>query len=633
MILLSAQSLTKHFGPDPVLSGVTFDLHSGQRVGLVGPNGTGKSTLLKILAGRETADAGDVDVHATVRIGYLQQHADFIAGRTVWDEAREAMRDLIALAKRSEDVAFAISATNDPRERNRLETEFDQLQHELHQREGYTLDHKLERVLEGLGFNRDTFSQDATHLSGGQQNRLLLAKLLLTEPEILLLDEPNNHLDIAATEWLEEYLVKSSQAMLVVSHDRYFLDKVTEHTLELFHGTTDRYKGNFSAYWRLKLERLEVQRRTYDKQQTEISKMEDFVRRHHAGQKHQQAEDRRKKLERIERVEPPREIIAPTMAFPKATRTGDIVLRVEHVSKQYADWLFRDVQFDLQRGERWGVLGPNGSGKTTLLRCLLGEVKPDEGNIIWGTGVQVGYFDQLLQQLDDKTPVVDAIRPTHKEFVEQERRDLLARFGLTGDLAFQTVESLSGGERNRAALAQLAATDANVLVLDEPTNHLDLWARDALESTLREFAGTVLFVSHDRYFLNRVADHVLVLEPGRVSIIDGNYDAYLYRIRQRDLDTSVIQHDTKTQSGNASTRRAREKPPRQKRKFPYRKLEELEMEILEHEMRIEQIHSELVSPEVLRDGQQVKVRQAELQQLQEELAQLYEHWEEAVELN
>ena len=633
MILLSAQSLTKHFGPDPVLSGITFDLHSGQRVGLVGPNGTGKTTLLKILAGRETADAGDVDVHATVRIGYLQQHADFIAGRTVWDEAREAMRDLIALAKRSEDVAFAISATNDPSERTRLETEFDQLQHELHQREGYTLDHKLERVLEGLGFNRDTFSQDVTHLSGGQQNRLLLAKLLLAEPEILLLDEPNNHLDIAATEWLEEYLVKSSQAMLVVSHDRYFLDKVTEHTLELFHGTTDRYKGNFSTYWRQKLERLEVQRRTYDKQQTEISKMEDFVRRHHAGQKHQQAEDRRKKLERIERVEPPREIIAPTMAFPKATRTGDIVLRVEHVSKQYADWLFRDVQFDLQRGERWGILGPNGSGKTTLLRCLLGEVKPDEGNIIWGTGVQVGYFDQLLQQLDDETPVVDAIRPTHKEFVEKERRDLLARFGLTGDLAFQTVESLSGGERNRAALAQLAATDANVLVLDEPTNHLDLWARDALESTLREFAGTVLFVSHDRYFLNRVADHVLVLEPDRVSIIDGNYDAYLYRIRQRDLDTSVIQHDTKTQSGNASTRRAREKPPRQKRKFPYRKLEELEMEILEHETRIEQIHSELVSPEVLRDGQQVKALQTELQQLQDKLAELYEHWEEAVELN
>lgn len=633
MILLSAQSLTKHFGPNPVLSGITFDLHSGQRVGLVGPNGTGKSTLLKILAGQETADAGDVNVHATARIGYLQQHANFIAGRTVWDEAREAMKDLITLAKRSEDVALAISATKDPGERNRLETEFDQLQHELHQREGYTLDHKLERVLAGLGFNRDTFSQDTTHLSGGQQNRLLLAKLLLAEPEILLLDEPNNHLDIAATEWLEEYLVKSSQAMLVVSHDRYFLDKVTEHTLELFHGTTDRYKGNFSAYWRQKLERLEVQRRTYDKQQTEISKMEDFVRRHHAGQKHQQAEDRRKKLERIERVEPPREIIAPAMTFPKATRTGDIVLRVEHVSKQYADWLFRDVLFDIQRGERWGILGPNGSGKTTLLRCLLGEVKPDEGNIIWGTGVQVGYFDQLLLQLDDETPVVDAIRPTHKEFFERERRDLLARFGLTGDLAFQTVKSLSGGERNRAALAQLAATDANVLVLDEPTNHLDLWARDALESTLREFAGTVLFVSHDRYFLNRVADHVLVLEPDRVSIIDGNYDAYLYRMRQRDLDNSVIQHDVKTQSGSTSSRRAREKTPRQKRKFPYRKVEELELEILKHETRIEQIHSELASPEVLRDGQQVKALQTELQQLQDKLAELYEHWEEAVELN
>jgi ATP-binding cassette subfamily F protein 3 len=615
-----------------VLNGVTFDVRRGERISLVGPNGAGKTTLLRILNGREQADSGSVALHASARLGFLEQQPEFEPSHTVWDEARSALEDLIALAHQAEQLAHAISSAAEEDQRRRLGEQFDRLQHELHHRGGYNLDYKIERVLEGLGFARGSFQQPVGQLSGGQQNRLLLAKLLLAEPDLMLLDEPSNHLDIEATEWLEDFLLESKQAILVVSHDRYFLDKVTFRTLELFRGTVDSYPGNFTAYTRQKAERLEVQRRTYDKQQTEIAKMEDFVRRHHYGQKHAQAEDRRKKLERIERVEMPREIAAPVMGFPAAARCGDIVLRVERLSKSFDQPLFADLSFDILRGEKWGVLGPNGSGKTTLLRCMLGQQKPDGGQAVLGTGVKVGYFDQLLDCLDAEAQVVDAIRPDHKEFVEQQRRDLLARFGISGDMVFQQVGSLSGGERNRTALALLAASDANFLVLDEPTNHLDLWARDALEKSLREYDGTVLFVSHDRYFLNQVADHLLVVEPGRFRVIEGNYDTYLHLLRRhRTNDRPSPNRDAK--SAPPASKSPRQKTDRPKRQFPYRKVADLEAEIHQVESRIEQLHQALASPDVLRDGEKVRQAKAELDNQQQHLSTLYEHWEEACELN
>ena len=322
------------------------------------------------------------------------------------------------------------------------------------------------------------------------------------------------------------FLVDSSAAILVVSHDRYFLDKVTTRTLELLRGTVDSYPGNFSAYRRQKEERLLVERRTYQKQQLEIEKAKEFIRRNHYGMKHAQAEDRRKKLERIELVPPPREIAAPPMRFPPAARSGDIVVRAEGLGKSYDRRLFAGLDLQITRGQRWGLLGPNGSGKTTLLRCLLGQEQPDEGHSRLGQGLTVGYFDQQLAGVDDDRAAVDAIRPPHKQFNQQQRRDLLARFGLGGDTQLQRVDELSGGERCRAALARLAAADANFLVLDEPTNHLDLWARDSLERALLAFDGTVLFVSHDRYFVNQVADHLLIIEDQRIRVIEGNYDAY-----------------------------------------------------------------------------------------------------------
>ncbi|MBX9789099.1 MAG: ABC-F family ATP-binding cassette domain-containing protein [Pirellulales bacterium] len=647
MILVTVSELRKHFGPEPVLDGVSFDLRPGERVGLVGPNGAGKTTLMRIVAGLESFDAGTLALHPTARLGYLAQRPDFTLGRTLWDEAESALVHLKALAAEAEEAAHRLAASpHDDPEHERLAARYDRLQHEVAQHGAYEFRYRIERVLDGLGFARQAHSQPVESLSGGQQNRLLLAKLLLGGADLLLLDEPSNHLDIEATEWLERFLVESQQAMLVVSHDRYLLDKVTNRTLELVNGTVESYPGNFSQYWRLKGERLEVERRTFERQQEFIAKTEDFIRRNKYGQKSAQAKDREKKLARVEAVARPRTIAAPAFGFPAAARTGDIVLRVEHLAKGYDRALFDDLNWDVLRGQHWGVLGPNGSGKTTLLRCLVGQVRPDAGHVITGTGVQLGYYDQMLTGLDPQSQVVDAIRPPRKEFTEPQRRDLLAKFGLTGDAVFQTAASLSGGERSRAALARLAAEEANVLVLDEPTNHLDLWARDALERALMEFDGTVLFVSHDRYFLNRVADHMLVLDPPRVRVIDGNYETFLalqesWRAAAgaaedrsvRQTDESRTDAEADGTSPSTATARADGKPARRKRRFPYRKAADIEHEIHERETSIAQLEASLATAEVYRSAQRMREVPAQIAAEKASLARLYEHWEEATELN
>ncbi len=365
------------------------------------------------------------------------------------------------------------------------------------------------------------------------------------------------------------------------------------------------------------------------------------MRRHHHGQKHAQAEDRRKKLERIERVPPPRVIESPPMKFPDAARSGDIVLRVEKSSKSFEQPLFQDLSFDILRGERWGILGSNGTGKTTMLRCVLGRESLDGGTITLGSGVIVGYFDQMLTSLTDDLPAIEAVRPAGKEFNEQQRREMLARFGIRGDMVFQPIKQLSGGERNRVALARLAASDVNFLILDEPTNHLDLWARDSLEQALCNFNGTLLCVSHDRFFLNQVVDHLIILRPGHHQIVRGNFEAYLQgNVASKAVQTkdSVATDSSRTSPECPSTnsrdaKNAGSGKPRRKRRFPYRKVEDLESEIFAKESEVETLHERLGTPDVLRDGDQVKEIQRQIEAVQEELKPLYEHWEEANELN
>lgn len=668
MILLAGTELVKHFGPQPVLAGVSLEIRPQDKVGLVGPNGAGKTTLLAILAGKLKADRGRVQIHRSCRVAYLEQQPRFDTCRALWDEAASALADLQDLARRAEQAARDVAEAVDEPERERLAARYDRLQQELAQRDAYHLDHKVERVLDGLGFARATFGQPVAQLSGGQLNRLLLAKLLLQEPDLMLLDEPSNHLDLDASQWLEGYLAESRQALVVVSHDRYFLDRVTNRTFELFQGTIEDYPGNFSTYWRLKQERLLVQSRAYERQQAYIEKAEEFIRRNQYGQKHAQAKDREKKLARLARVAPPRRIEAPAMGFPQADRTGDVVFRVEQLDKSYTKPLFAGLSFSVARGERWGILGPNGSGKSTLLRLLVGEVQPDEGRITLGTGTRIAYFDQARRIVADDLSVLEAVRPEGMLMSEEQRRSLLARFGLAGDAVLQPVCSLSGGERSRAALARLAAASPNVLLLDEPTNHLDLWACDSLERSLLEFNGTVVFVSHDRYFLNRVADHLIVFEADRVRVVEGNYDTYEHlrrtawaepargaastgagpwpRERGARGDASSrgdgIASAPGADDGGAAAGRVGGKSAavgnsggrvRRQWRFPYRKLADLEEEIFALESRIAELHAALADPEVVRDGNRVRAVRAELEDRRKSLQLLYEHWEEAVERN
>jgi len=638
MILLDVEGVRKHFGPEPVLDGVTFQVRPGERIGLAGPNGCGKTTLLRILAGAEEPDGGSVARHASLHLEYLEQQPGFAPGRTLREEAAAALADLFGLQHEAESVAVALAEAEDEPARRRLTSRYDHLQQALEQQDAYNLDHKIERVLTGLGFGPERFAQPVESLSGGEQNRLLLAKLLLAEPNLMLPDEPSNHLDVASTEWLEDFLIDSSAAMLVVSHDRYFLDKLTERTLELFRGTVDSYAGNFSAYCRQKQERLLVERRTYERQQAEIAKAEEFIRRNAYGQKHAQAEDRRKKLARIERVEPPRQIDPPPMHLPSGGRSGDLVLRAERLAKSYGRPLFTGLAVEITRGERWAILGPNGCGKTTLLRCLLGLVEPDEGTARLGTGVEVGYFDQHLAELEPALPVVDAVRPAQRPLGQGERRSLLARFGFRGEQVFQPVENLSGGERCRAALARLAAAEPNFLVLDEPTNHLDLWAREALQEALRRFGGTVLFVSHDRHFIDRVADHLIVMESGGVRIVAGNYRTYrqLAAPRASLPDESASPEGVAARAGAKGRREAAgrtDEPAKRKRRFPYRKVADIEEEIFGREAAIEELHQRLAAGATHRDGDLVRRIKAEIAAERAALETLYAHWEEATELN
>ncbi|MDR2754098.1 MAG: ABC-F family ATP-binding cassette domain-containing protein [Planctomycetaceae bacterium] len=716
-VILTVEHLRKYFSADPVLVDVSFQLRVGDKVGLVGPNGCGKTTLLNILAGREESEKGTIDKASGTSIGYLEQRHETASNRTVLEEAKLALAPLIEMQHEAEYLADQLAQTTDETELIRLSARYDRIHESLQHHDAYHFDYRIEKILHGVGFTDDEFAKPVSTLSGGEMNRLNLAQLLLEEPDVMLLDEPSNHLDLLATEWLENFLHDTSASVILVSHDRYFLDRVTNRTLELFHGTIDDYPGNFSKYSALKEERLTVQTRTYEKYIEEVEKAKDFIRRNHYGMKAAQAEDRRKKLERLMETpaSSPRKIESPPMHFSKPSRTGDIVFRCEKLSKSFTSGkpLFQDLTFDIERGQRWAILGPNGCGKTTLLRCLLNEITPDSGKSVYGQGLNIGYFDQQLHVLDDSLQVLDAIRPVNKKiFEEPARRNLLGSFGLTGDQQLQKVVSLSGGQRCRAALAKLSAEDANVLILDEPTNHLDLWARAALEKAIRDFEGTVLFISHDRYFVDRVADHLLIIQPdARFKILEGNYSTFRHmvskglmadpfltnafsdrkaaggvgksmvsvikqnpnrdnkeqnlwkansqskEIEQKKIDKKTAQplsnkkhkeplrkeEHWKNQQGKTgetvplgntdSLNATKTKKEKKVRKFPFRKIHEIEEEIFARETQIMAWNEDLLRPEIARDGERTKAIHHEIKEEQDKIALLYEHWEEASELN
>jgi ATP-binding cassette subfamily F protein 3 len=639
MLLLSCEGLERGFDEGPLFRNVGFELHAGERVGLVGPNGVGKSTLLKILAGLDRPDTGQVRLHAGSRVALLRQQPEFAPGRTLFAEAKSALDELLAAHDDMIHTAEALARATEEAERKSLAARYDRLHEMLSHHDAFNVDHKIEEVLDGLGFTREDYPRPVETFSGGQQSRLMLAKLLLSSPDVMLLDEPSNHLDIATTQWLEEYLVRQPEAMLIVSHDRYFLDRVVTKIFEMHKNRINAYPGNFKQYWRLREERYQQELKAWESQREYVEKQEEYIRRVHYGQLHKQAASRQKLLDRLERVERPTKIDSPHMHFGSVRRAGDLVLRAEGLSKSYDRPLFKDLSFDLPRGRRLGILGPNGSGKTTLLRVLLGDEEPDAGRVERGYQVEIGYYDQHLAILPPDKPAVRAVWPeSDPDVVEQSMRDLLGRFGINGDQVYQLVGSMSGGEKSRVALARLVAEGVNVLVLDEPTNHLDLWACDALEGSLKEYEGTVIVVSHDRYFLNQVCDLLIVLDgQGGAEVIHGNYDTYemmraqkVAAAKEKQAEKERRQKEAKPAARAAGGGSEKAK---KKRKFPYRKSADIEAEIAALEAELARVEEQLASPELYKDGEKVKRTTARFEQLKGDVARLYEHWEEAVELN
>jgi ATP-binding cassette subfamily F protein 3 len=627
MILISATGLGRQFAGDPVFSELRFEIRAGERIGLVGPNGAGKTTLMRLLSGDDSPDYGQLYVRPGIRVSLLRQEPDFAPGETLMEVARSGLASLVDLQRELEEAAGELAEAEDDADRQRASRRYESLRDQIEHQDAYSIDHRVEEILGGLGFRTGDFARAASTFSGGQQSRLMLAKLLLESPDVMLLDEPSNHLDIETTQWLESYLSRQPVAMVVVSHDRYFLDAVVTKIWELHEGAIAAYPGNYTQYWRLRSERAKVAQRQYERQQEQIADLEEYIRKYGAGQRAKQAHDREKKLARIERVETMRDIVGPRMGFGEVERSGDIVIEARKISKSYDRTLFKDVNLTVLRGQCVGVMGPNGAGKTTLIRILIGREKPDAGEVKLGHKVQVGYYDQNLSALPPDTPVVRAVWPEDDlDWVEGDVRDLLARFGLTGDLVFQTVGKLSGGEKGKAALARLAATGANVLVMDEPTNHLDIWSCEALERSIREFEGTVLVVSHDRYFLNQVADRLIVVAEGRAQVIEGDYETY-QRLARQEAEAAQARPSAGTTAKPAPTAN------KKKRRFPYRKPSDLEREIAEAEARLGELEQALGLPDTWRDAAKAVATQKEYDTLKEGLTNLYAHWEEAIELN
>jgi ATP-binding cassette, subfamily F, member 3 len=636
MLLLSCSKLSRAFDRGPLFEDLSFELYHGERVGFVGPNGAGKTTLMRILAGQDTPDAGDIRLHAGARAMLLEQHEEFPAGRTLFDEAKSAFGELLRAQEEMVAVADKMAHATDLTDQKALSARYDRLTELLRNNDAFTLDHKVESVLGGLGFKPEDNDREVHTFSGGQRRRLLLAKLLLASPDVMLLDEPSNHLDIDTVRWLENYLVQQPQAMLIVSHDRYFLNKVGTKIFELHDRKITSYPGNYTQYVRLREERYEQRLREYEAQREYIEKQEEYIRRVHYGQLAKQAQSRQKAIDKLERIDAPTRVEVPRMHFGKVPRSGDVVFEVEDLGKAFGEKrLFSGLSFQVQRGKRLGIMGPNGCGKTTLLRILLGDEEPTEGTVKRGHLIQIGYLDQHLNLLDEDKPVIRAVWPEpDPELTEQRMRDLLGRFGLAGKIIDQPVRECSGGERSRAALARLVVEGANVLVLDEPTNHLDIWACDALEEAIREFDGTVIVVSHDRYFLNAVSDLLVVMEPGRVEVVYGNYDLYESLRATREAEEAAERRrksapaaEAKVATGAGTTKVKR------KRKFPYRKVEELEKEVMEQEELVADLEARLASSEIYRDANLVKETMTDFDDAKERLKTLYEHWEEAVELN
>ncbi len=647
-MLFRLAEITKSYGAQEVLREVTFQINPGEHDGLVGRNGAGKTTILRLIAGTEAPDGGEIERLRGFRFGVLAQQVDFRGDRTVIDAALEVFEKLRALEARMRELEHAMTESSGVGgvggvgdvgdvgdvgggELDRVMGEYAAAQHAYEHEGGFSYHARAEAVLLGLGFAKDDFHRRAESLSGGEKNRLGLARLLLLEPDILLLDEPTNHLDVEAVEWLEEFLSSYKSAYLIISHDRFFLDHTVTRILDLENGRVESYRGNYSAYQIEKEERREQQQRAFEQQQELIARTEDFIRRNIAGQKTKQAKSRRNFLERLERLDNVANLETVNFKLKPTVRTGDQVLVMDRLAIGFpARTLQRDLSLILRRGERLGIIGGNGTGKTTLLRTILGEQRPLDGEARWGTNVNIGYYDQRLLSVDERNTALEEFRGIASSAVaDGELRGFLGRFLFSGDDVFKPVSALSGGEKGRLALAKLIYSRANVLVLDEPTNHLDIVSCEALEDALNEYDGTIITVSHDRYFLDRIATQILFFGEKGVEYFDGGYSEFYEAHHQ-----ALAERQAREAEGQRAERAARKatvaKSGAKKAKQKQPAAAEIEAEIHSVEAELSELSSLLSTEEVARDKNRLFELSEKYQALDERLAELYSQWETAL---
>lgn len=649
-MVLSCNNISKSFGTAEILKEVSFHINDREKAAIVGINGAGKSTLLKIIIGELSADDGSVTLSKGSTIGYLSQVQDLRSGHTIYDEMYSVKQNLIDLDQRIRQLELQMKHIEGDELEQMLKT-YTRLTHEFEMLNGYAYKSEVTGILKGLGFAEDEFTKKVDTLSGGQKTRIALGKLLLSRPDILLLDEPTNHLDLISIAWLETFLINYNGAVIVVAHDRYFLDKVVSKIIEIDHNKAQTFDGNYSDYVYKKSMLQNALLKAYNNQQKEIKHQEDVItklRSFNREKSIRRAESREKMLNKIEQIERPKENMQMHFFLEPRILSGNDVLRVEELSKSFGSLnLFKGIDFEIKRGEKLAIIGNNGSGKTTILKIITGSVKADAGQIHLGSRVNIGYYDQEMQVLDPEKTLFDELQDAYPHLDNTTVRNILASFLFTEDDVFKKIKDISGGERGRVSLAKLMLSEANFLILDEPTNHLDIASKEILENVLSSYSGTVLYVSHDRYFINKTATRILDLTEEKFLNYIGDYDYYLEKKPEVEAaalgkspeemkagnqvnpwsvsNTANEKNDTTVSNNKLSWQQQKEEQARVRKLRS--DLKRTEDEIHELELRNDEIDGLLIQEEVFTDAQRLMELHEEKKQIEARLEGLLEEWE------
>ncbi|SDC30154.1 MULTISPECIES: ABC-F family ATP-binding cassette domain-containing protein [unclassified Candidatus Frackibacter] len=619
MALLQLRKGNKVYPEQIIFQDISLQIQKDDKIGLIGVNGTGKSTLLRVLTQNESLDQGEILVSDDLEMGYLTQNLDLELDTTLYQAMLSIYQDLFSLEERLRKLEAQMSQVVGS-ELDKVMKKYSRLRQKYEEEGGYEYESQIKGVLRGLGFKEDEFKEQLINFSGGQKTRAALARLLLQEPDLLLLDEPTNHLDLEAKEWLEDYLINYTGALVIISHDRYFLDQVINRVWELEKGRLEKYKGNYSFYLEEKEHRLLTWQREYEKQQKKIKKTEAYIRKNKAGVNSKQARGRQKKLDRMERIPPPPKLSKPKIDFNVSSVSGQEVLEIRGLTKSYGkETLFEDINFKLYRGEKVALVGPNGSGKSTLFKLLLNQEEADLGKIKLGARVKMGYYAQENENLSLDYNLVEELQKVD-EVTKSQARDLLARFLFQGDDVFKEIATLSGGEKARVSLAKLTLEEHNLLLLDEPTNHLDIRSKELLEEALQNYSGTVIIISHDRYFLDEVVDKVFALQDEGLVEYRGDYSNY--RQEYRKLIASKKEEKKRERESVAKVKKQTAKKQVD--------LEELESKIISLEEKVERLEKEFNNEELYDNVDDLNDLTGEYEETKEKLNQYYNIWEESI---